>query len=456
MGGTDESEEKPGGTSTNEAASTVWNNLDCVLSHDKLKDLQTAWDLQMEQQQQYAKATAAFRVKPGDRLRLRRQSTGSENFGWLRELELRSDVPSIEEIRDWSFDPLEFEDSALVKVFVSMLEYYNLLDEFKLDRDTLEKYAVAVMHKHNKDCFYRQTDLEEEKITSASVVEDDTLDNLILCEYHNWYHAVSCAHVCFLFLTFGGGDQFLNSKDIFCIIMGGLIHDLDHPGNNNDFEVKRGTELAQRYSNESVLEMHSITEGLKLCKENAELDWLSSFENAEDREYVENFMAKAILATDPAKHGGVVREALAFLEKGPKSFGTGDEETYFDINNTQHRIFIGRLFLHSADISNPLHCSFEVARDWAVRVTTEFSRQAMKEKQLDLPVTSFMDGLDNEYTIAKVQISFFGFMVQPLYDAIGKLFPKLKHLNDWGEKNCDRYREIIQAYDSELKQQTDK
>jgi hypothetical protein len=80
----------------------------------------------------------------------------------------------------------------------------------------------------------------------------------------------------------------------------------------------------------------------------------------------------------------------------------------------------------------------------------------MKEKQLDLPVTSFMDGLDNEYTIAKVQISFFGFMVQPLYDAIGKLFPQLKHLNDWGEKNCDRYREIIQAYDSELKQQTDK
>lgn len=58
-----------------------------------------------------------------------------------------------------------------------------------------------------------------------------------------------------------------------------------------------------------------------------------------------------------------------------------------------------------------------------------------------------MDGLNNEYDIAKVQISFFGFMVQPLFDAVGKLFPQLSHLNSWGEQNCDGYREIIKAYE---------
>ena len=125
------------------------------------------------------------------------------------------------------------------------------------------------------------------------------------------------------------------------------------------------------------------------------------------------------------------------------------EKPKFDRTNPKHRLFIGRLFLHSADISNPLHSSFEVARDWAVRVIIEFSRQATKEKELQLEVTSYMDGLDSKYNIAKVQISFFGFMVQPLFDAIGKLFPTLSHLNDWGEQNCDCYRKVIAACETD-------
>jgi hypothetical protein len=197
--------------------------------------------------------------------------------------------------------------------------------------------------------------------------------------------------------------------------MGALIHDLDHPGTNNDFEVKRGTELARRYNNDAVLERHSVSEGLKLCKENADLNWLNSFNNEGDQAYVENFITEAVLATDPAKHGKVLREAIALITEGPKDYG-GNQPSFFNRQNPEHRLFIGRLFLHSADISNPLHSSFEVARDWAIRVTTEFSRQATKEKKLQLPVTPFMQGLDSEYNIAKVQISFFGFMVSYVYN----------------------------------------
>lgn len=229
--------------------------------------------------------------------------------------------------------------------------------------------------------------------------------------------------------------------ELFAIIMGALIHDLDHPGTNNDFEIKRSTSLAKLYGNDSVLERHSINMGLNLCAENPELDWLKSFADEKDREYVKQFIAESVLTTDPARHGAVVKEALAFVEKGAP---------YFDQNDEQHRQFIGKLLLHSADIFNPLHSSFEVASDWAIRVTAEFSRQAEKEKELQLPVTTFMDGLDSQLHICKLQIGFFEWMVKPLYHTIGILFPNLEKLEEWGERNSAGYQAMIDEH--EMKQ----
>mmetsp|Transcript_32654 Transcript_32654/g.68681 ORF Transcript_32654/g.68681 Transcript_32654/m.68681 type:complete len:342 (-) Transcript_32654:45-1070(-) len=309
---------------------------------------------------------------------------------------------------------------------------------------------------HHKDCFYQKVDIEKEG------VEEETKPK-ILCAYHNWYHAVSCAHVSFLFLTLGGADAFLYPVEIFCMIMGALIHDLDHPGTNNDFEVKRITDLAKLYENDAVLERHSISMGLGLCRNNPDLDWLKSFDE-KDREYVKHFISEIILGTDPARHGGVVKEALAFVEKGPQDYqskstseasskpdtktsSSSSPMTYFNQNDPQHRLFIGRLTLHCADIFNPVNSSFEVASDWAIRVTTEFTRQANKEKQLQLPITTFMDGLDSEYKIAKLQIGFFNFMVKPLFNTVGILFANLKMLEVWGENNCVEYQAVIDAYD---------
>jgi len=146
-----------------------------------------------------------------------------EDYGWLRQIDLRSDMPTIDEICDWSFDLLQFEDAVLINVFVLMLECYNLLENFRVDRKTLEQYCKEVMDMHNKDCYYQKIDIKRDRV---DVLEKSTPE--VLCKYHNWYHAVSCAHVCFLFLTLGRADAFLNPIDAFCILMGGLRHDLDH------------------------------------------------------------------------------------------------------------------------------------------------------------------------------------------------------------------------------------
>jgi hypothetical protein len=177
-----------------------------------------------------------------------------------------------------------------------------------------------------------------------------------------------------------------------------------------------------------------------MCLENLDLDWWKSFQDEKDREYMKKYISESILATDPAKHASIVKEALSFVERGPP---------YFNKNDPQHRIFIGRLILHSADITNPLHSSFEVASDWAIRVVTEFDKQAKREKELQLPVTSFMDGLDSQVSIAKTQIGFYQFMLKPLFNTVGIFFPALKMLEDWGEMNCVEYQKVIDAHDKE-------
>jgi len=369
-----------------------------------------------------------------------------EDYGWLRQIDLRGDIPTIDEILDWSFDVLQFEDSVLIDVFLLMLEYYNLLELFRVDRETLRRYCNEVMKMHRKDCYYHTIDME-----GAGVQEKCTVDD-VFCEYHNWYHAVSCTHVCFMFLTLGGVDSFLNPIESFSIMMGALIHDVDHPGNNNDFEVKASTTLAKLYRN-SVIERHSIKTGLNMCQENPDLNWLKLF-NDKDCEYVKNFISEIILATDMVKHGDIVKSAVDLVAKGPQDYVSPNtaspssiSKAYFDRNDPRHRLFIGRLILHSADISGPVHSSFEVAADWAVRVAAEFTKQSEKEQLLQLPVTPYMQGLDSQYKIAKMQVGFYQFMVMPLFHILGKLFYNLEIMEHWGERNCAEYQAFIDAYD---------
>lgn len=347
-----------------------------------------------------------------------------EDHGWLRKLELRRDVPKIEEIRDWSFDPLEFEETVLVSVFIEMLDYYDFIETFRIDREVMRRYCLAVMERHNKDCYYDDDD--------ESTTKEEKTDR-VLCEYHNWYHAIACSHSVFMLLSVGEADRYLEKTEIFACLMGALIHDLDHPGTNNDFETKRETSLAARYENDAVLERHSISETFVLCEDDPELDWLSSFRDEKTRNHIQRFLTESVLATDPARHASIVNKALAH----------SCQDCHFDIESVEDRLFICGLVLHCADISNPSHPVFAVAADWAIRVTTEFSRQAKKERALGLDVAEFMEGLDSQYKIAKLQIGFFRFMVKPLFKTVAKLFPNLSVLECFGDQNCDKYQELI-------------
>lgn len=48
----------------------------------------------------------------------------------------------------------------------------------------------------------------------------------------------------------------LSPMEIFCTVLSGAAHDMDHPGTNNLFEIKTRSKLAILYNDVSVLENH--------------------------------------------------------------------------------------------------------------------------------------------------------------------------------------------------------
>lgn len=65
-----------------------------------------------------------------------------------------------------------------------------------------------------------------------------------------------------------------------------------------------------------------------------------------------------------------------------------------------------------------------MAEPWLDRLLQEFFKQSDAEKLEGLPVTPFMDR--EKITKPSSQCSFIGFVLLPLFEALGDLFPELQ------------------------------
>lgn len=89
----------------------------------------------------------------------------------------------------------------------------------------------------------------------------------------------------YLLLSLGGGKDYVGSVEILALLLSGLLHDIDHPGLNNNFQVPlsfhfhlsvtladwkivTASHLAMTYNDTSVLESHHCAFGSRLLRDN--------------------------------------------------------------------------------------------------------------------------------------------------------------------------------------------
>ena len=96
--------------------------------------------------------------------------------------------------------------------------------------------------------------------------------------------------------------------------------------------------------------------------------------------------------------------------------------------------------VHAMDLNNVAIPWPETVK-WAKRVGTEFAAQVDKEKAKNLPVSGFMDVRD-DVSLAKLQIGFVKFVVQPFYEKVAHLIPECRVAVDYCVSNIAEWSKV--------------
>ncbi|KAI4893113.1 hypothetical protein NFI96_020641 [Prochilodus magdalenae] len=284
----------------------------------------------------------------------------------------------LRKVGSWNFDIFLFDrlsnGKSLVDLTLHLFSDYGLIKLFRLDPLKLRQFLGKSAHVVMVHEAYRSQNT-----------------------YHNSLHAADVTQAMYCYLQEPQLSESLTSCDILLGLLAAATHDLDHPGVNQTFLIKTNHYLASLYQNTSVLENHHWKCAVSLLRESGLLSHFPS----EDRKNLEERLGSLILATDISRQNEYLGQFRAHLDRAD-----------LHLNNSQNRHFILQMALKCADICNPCR-PWHLSKLWSHKVTEEFFSQGDIERRQNLDVSILCDR--NSNTVAKIQIGFISFVVEPLF-----------------------------------------
>eukprot|EP00956_Cyclotella_meneghiniana_P028699 scaffold67690_cov55-Cyclotella_meneghiniana.AAC.5 len=226
--------------------------------------------------------------------------------------------------------------------------------------------------------------------------------------YHNNIHAADVIQTTHALLQIGGADllNLYSPLEVFTILIAAALHDVQHPGTNNNYHVTKQTEVAELYNDRSVLENMHATRASQLLKESG-----GDHKDVKDSIYggmkknlrvqVRTGVISSILSTDMSYHfkssakmeqhiGVVLDEINSELMELP---GSSPAPLLSRLNKSEHSKLREKLLpfiLHNADISNPAKPPI-VSNEWKDCCYDEFFLQGDKEAEEGTPISPLCD-----------------------------------------------------------------
>lgn len=309
----------------------------------------------------------------------RRGSLSGTTLGVLLPDEEAKLKEILAKFNDWDFDAIALNNVTngrpLFFLAMHVFRSLDLFQTFKIPQKTFAAYVTAV----------------EERYKSQN-------------PYHNSIHATDVLHATVYLTSLPDVAPFLSELDLVSVLIAAIIHDVDHPGLNNNFQIATRNDLALVYNDKSVLENHHVSTAFRMLFAQDEhcLSALSETQFKTLRETVIDL----VLATDISRHFEIVSTFKAraeVLEEGKRS----------DV------LLVLQMILKCADVSNPAKPE-TIYQAWAKRVMDEFYLQGDHEKTQRLPVSPFMDREKPAYE--RCQHGFINFIVLPLFEAFEQRF----------------------------------
>lgn len=305
---------------------------------------------------------------------------------------------------EWNFNVLDTTDGMLLcniigKLFESLFD----LGEMGIDSSTLARYIVEVGKNYHDRPF------------------------------HNLQHSACVTHFTYKLIDCSKAAEHLTSYQLFAILIAAVVHDVDHPGNTNLFEVNSASELALRYNDQAVLENHHCSTAFRLMRK-SHAQVLAPLPKPVATE-IRKTIISCVMATDMAVHFDLIDETKRKAIDG------------WNFSDAKDQLFFGKILLHAADLSNPVR-PFHMTKEWARRISLEFNDQVEREQALEMPVLGFMMTPD-EKAFCKNETGFASFVVGPMWRALSMAFPQLNFLVAQLDSNLQTWKEILQKIEAE-------
>mmetsp|Transcript_50230 Transcript_50230/g.113149 ORF Transcript_50230/g.113149 Transcript_50230/m.113149 type:complete len:1052 (-) Transcript_50230:26-3181(-) len=319
-------------------------------------------------------------------------------------------------------------DSGELPVVDELPTRANLIDSWELNmlKFSLEKQTLIILH------MFFDSDLG--RLSVRRCTELDTFmrfhravkGGYMDLPYHNYAHACDVSHTVYRLLWETQALEWTSTVEMHALLVSALCHDLGHTGRTNPFIVELGGELALRYNDKSPLENMHCARLFEICSKSDQNVFGKLDKDAYKR--ARTVCIAAILHTDNAHHFDMVKD-LNVIYEGTLDVCNSQAQArdtilpeYREMVLTAHQMAFLQLFLHFADVSNPLK-PFEVCRDWAWRVLDEFFAQGDAEKTLGVPVGMLNDR--EKVNRPGSQHGFINFLVSPLVLGTVKIFHPL-------------------------------
>jgi hypothetical protein len=131
------------------------------------------------------------------------------------------DPLSIEELRSFEYDVTLRTPNGMIADVIRMFDDLGIFEEFKIEKTVLISFIRVLQGQYNPN------------------------------PYHNFMHCIDVCQFIYAIMKNGmidAGKEMLTKMDRLVLVMAALIHDVDHPGLGNNFEVKVSSEFAILYN----------------------------------------------------------------------------------------------------------------------------------------------------------------------------------------------------------------
>uniref|UniRef100_A0A8C8K1H0 Phosphodiesterase n=1 Tax=Oncorhynchus tshawytscha TaxID=74940 RepID=A0A8C8K1H0_ONCTS len=317
------------------------------------------------------------------------------------------------EIYEFGFSDFDCTELELVMCGIQMYYEVGVVKKFQVPQEVLVRFLFSISKGYRK-------------IT-----------------YHNWRHGFNVGQTMFTLLTTGNLKRYYTDLEVMAMITSAFLHDIDHRGTNNLYQVKSGNPLAKLHGS-SVLERHHLEFSKFLLADES----LNIYQNLNRRqnEHAIHLLDIAIIATDLQLY---FKKRTMFQKIVDLSKTYEDEKKWVDwmsLETTRKEIVLA-MMMTACDLS-AITKPWEVQSKVALFEAAEFWEQGDLEREVleKQPITMMDRNCAGQ--LPKLQCGFIDFVCTFIYKEFSRFHPAIQPMYDGLLNNRKEWKAKQEEYEA--------